>query len=141
MYYLCFLLIFICSNPTVQRSFSRLLGNETQTEVSGFLLAVLCCSLLLLTYYISQKDSKEPFYFEVSKFKPSCHGLYRGRPTSFQYDRIGCDRNRPVGDIPNLISLPDNQDVKSYCKENKNPPLGHVFDENTPLYGNEHKFF
>jgi len=141
MIYLCFLLLFICSNPKVQELFSQSVGYNS--VLSGFLLAFICCLVLIMASSLASSlekndKPKEPFLFEVSKFKPSCHGLYRGRPNSYQYDRIGCNKGKPNNYIPWSITLSNNGDVKSYCHEDKDAPLGYVVNDKTTLYGNEH---
>ena len=120
-----FLLILIsCSNPTIQQELAKAVGKDKPDWLSGLMLALVGGMFILLISYVRKQTLNEPFLFKVSDFNPRCNGLYRGKPTTFQYDRIGCNYNRPV-------------------TENKNPPLGYIVgDKNKDvLYDGDPKLF
>jgi len=139
MYFLIFLIIFMCASPDVQNTFAKMLGKSSADPFSGFFLALLACVLILLVE-MSMKKQKESFLFQVSKFNPRCNGLYRGKPTTFQYDQIGCNYNKPVGGNPDMITS-DDKSIKGYCTQNLTPPLGYIADSTDQMYSGDPKMF
>ena len=136
MYMVVFLLLFVCSNPHVQKMISKLVNKEQPDIYSGVLLAIIASLVYIFVNSVTNKFcSTEPFLFEVTKNKPQCHGLYTGRPTTFQYDRIGCG-NPPVGGNVDMITV-DGKSMASYCAKQDTREVKDVIDENQPLYGNE----
>ena len=107
-----------------------------------FCLAFLCCLLIILILNLSEKNvskkKKEDFLFKVSDFNPRCNGMYNGKPTTFQYNQIGCNYNQPVGYNPDIITS-NQKSIRPYCDEEKNPPLGMHSYKDSELYGNEYK--
>lgn len=149
MYLLFFIIIFICSNPTIQQLFANVIGKQQPDVLSGFSLAFLLCVFAILIYNIKYQTNddgehiNEPFLFQVSKFNPRCSGLYYGKPTTFQYDRIGCNYNKPVGGNPDMIQNVQDSDtsIKGYCTPEANPPLGYIASNKDQLYnGDPHMF-
>lgn len=137
IYTILFLILFLCANPDIQNLFASFLGQEKPSVLTGFCLAFLCCILIILLKNLSEKN-KEDFLFKVSDFNPRCNGMYNGKPTTFQYDRIGCNYNEPVGHNPDIITS-NQKTIHSYCNEEKNPPLGMYSNKDSKLYGNEYK--
>ena len=64
--------------------------------------------------------------------------MYNGKPTTFQYNQIGCNYNQPVGYNPDIITS-NQKSIRPYCDEEKNPPLGMHSYKDSELYGNEYK--
>ena len=42
-------------------------------------------------YYLFFRNSKEGFFFEVSKCNPKCSGAYYGKPATFQFTPLSVD--------------------------------------------------
>ena len=146
LYVLCFLALFIGTNPTFQQIVARSMNTEQPTVVSGFVSAFLLCLMLILCYYLYQSDNhtNEPFLFQVSKFSPRCSGLYVGKPTTFQYDQIGCNYNKPVGGNPDMIQLTGpsgDHSIKGYCTPEADPPLGYIGNKDAQRYDGDPKLF
>jgi hypothetical protein len=144
MYFIFFIAIFICSNPDFQDMFARLLGKEKSDTTSGYLSAFSIGIIIILLYNLTEKKDKvsEDFLFKVSDFSPRCNGLYFGKPTTFQYDRIGCNYNKPVGgNVDMIINETNGESIKSYCHEDKNSPLGYIGDKNAVRYDGDPKMF
>ena len=83
MYFLIFFILFICANPEIQNLFANMIGKQSSDSVSGFLLALFGCLLVVLVHNTMKSSSAEPFLFQVSKFNPRCNGLYRGKPSTY----------------------------------------------------------
>ena len=71
--------------------------------------------------------------------------MYFGKPTTFQYDRIGCNYNKPVGGNPDMIQniQQGDESIKGYCTPDLNPPLGYIVgdkDKDTLYDGDPHLF-
>ena len=142
MFYLFFIVLLVCTNPRIQQQMALMLQKDMPDDMSGLILAIVGALLIICIAYGMQKCSTtEPFLFEVSKNKPSCHGLYRGRPNTFQYDQIGCNQNWPVSENnPDFISV-DNKPSRSCCCNDKNPSHGYVKgDDDAQYYGNVNIF-
>ena len=139
MYFLFFIILYICANPNIQNIFAKMIGKQSADTMSGFLLAFLA-SLLIVLIVNTMKHNKEPFLFQVSKFNPRCNGLYRGKPSTFQYDQIGCNQNKPVGGNPDMITS-DDKSIKGYCTPELNPPLGYIANEKDQMYGGDPNLF
>ena len=145
IYILVYLVIFIVGNPIVQQKFAELCKKSQADSVTGLFLSVLLGALLLGVFLLLQKNNvvSEPFLFEVSKFKPRCTGLYQGMPNSFQFDRIGCQRNAPVSQFnPDMVTN-NGKTIRPYCKYEENPPLGFVpnSESDASLFGGDPKLF
>jgi len=145
MMMLIFLVILlICSNPWFQTQVAKMIGKENPTEFSGLLIALFFAAVLFMLH--KYKKISEPFLFQVSKFNPRCSGLYFGKPTTFQYDRIGCNYNPPITQnnpdmIENKCVDTPCKSVQDYCKEQQNPPLGYIgTDKDTFYEGDPHLF-
>ena len=139
MYFLIFLIIFMCAHPDIQNFFAKMIGKQSSDAMSGFLLALLSAFIVVLIN-TAMKHNKEPFLFQVSKFNPRCNGLYRGKPTTFQYDQIGCNHNKPVGGNPDMITS-DDKSIKGYCTPELNPPLGYIASDKDQMYGGDPNLF
>ena len=137
IYIVFFILLFLCSNPNIQQLFASFLGKDKPNAITGLCLAFLCCVLVILSLSLNDKN-KEPFLFKVSDFNPRCNGMYNGKPTTFQYDRMGCNYNEPVGSNPDIITS-NQKSIKSFCNQQQNPPLGMNANKDSQLYGNEYK--
>lgn len=136
-----FIILLICANPSVQNNFAKLFGKDKPTEITGFVLALIFAAGLVL--YHRLKKTNEPFLFKVSKFNPRCGGLYVGKPTTFQYDRIGCNYNVPVtGNNPDFITN-NGKSIQPYCTPEANPPLGYIVgdEKRDVLYDGDPKLF
>ena len=140
MYFLIFFILFICANPEIQNLFANMIGKQSSDSVSGSLLALFACLLVVLVHNTTKSSSAEPFLFQVSKFNPRCNGLYRGKPSTFQYDQIGCNYNKPVGGNPDMITSND-KSIKGYCTPELNPPLGYIANDKDPMYGGDPHLF
>jgi hypothetical protein len=143
MFCIFLLILIICSNPTVQQELAKSVGKDKPDWLSGLMLAFIGGLLILLIFYVKKQTLNEPFLFKVSDFNPRCNGLYRGKPTTFQYDRIGCNYNRPVTENnPDFIES-NLESIQPYCTEDKNPPLGYIVgDKNKDvLYNGDPKLF
>ena len=129
----------ICTNPSFQTKFANLLGKESPTELSGFLIALFFGAVIYL-YHLNFKKTSEPFLFEVSKYKPRLNGLYEGIPTTFQYDSIlsnyNCSSNQTNPDMPK-----NNESIRTSCIPDNNPPLGKVGTEKDTFYGGNPRIF
>lgn len=137
MYFIFFIALFICCNPTMQDMFAKSLGKDKPDSISGYVLAFLIGMIIILLCNLTEKKDQisEDFLFKVSDFSPRCSGLYIGKPTTFQYDRIGCNYNKPVGGNPDMIINQTNgESIKGYCTPEKNPPLGYIGDKNAVRY-------
>ena len=136
--YLFFIVLLVCTNPIVQQELSRLIGKDKPDGLSGLLMAFFGAVLLIcITYFTKQNVDKtnESFFFEVSKNKPRCNGLYTGMPTRFQYDQIGCKHNYPVTENNQDFIEIDNKPVSACCCDDKNPSHGYVAgDDNASVY-------
>lgn len=143
MIYLFFLILLFCTNPTVQQRLAGLLGKEKSDVFSGLLLALIGAIIVLIIAYVRKHTTNEPFLFKVSDFNPRCGGLYRGKPTTFQYDRIGCNYNRPVTENnPDFIET-NGKSIQPYCTADANPPLGYIVGDKSKdvLYDGDPKLF
>ena len=140
MYILVLICIFVAGNPTIQARFANLCNKAQPDMSSGFFLSLLVASLLVALFMILKRKGNvsEPFLFQVSKFNPRCNGLYIGKPTTFQYDRMCCNYNEPVGSNPDIITS-NQKSIKSFCNQQQNPPLGMNANKDSQLYGNEYK--
>jgi hypothetical protein len=144
IYTILFLILFLCANPEIQNLFASFLGQEKPNVFSGFCLAFLCCLLIIIIINFGKNSGKDPkknkedFLFKVSEFNPRCNGMYNGKPTTFQYNQIGCNYNQPVGYNPDIITS-NQKSIRPYCDEEKNPPLGMHSNKDSELYGNEYK--
>jgi len=134
------IVLLICTNPLIQNSFAKLIGKDKPTELSGLLLGLLFGSGFVIYHYL--KKTKEPFLFKVSDFNPRCGGLYYGKPTTFQYDRIGCNYNVPVSENnPDMITT-NGKSIQGYCTPDPDPPLGYIVgDGKKDMYNGDPKLF
>ena len=140
MYIIFFLVIFICSNPDVQEYFAKLIGKDKANAMSGFLLAFLFGLLIIFIYSLNNQNVSENFLFKVSDFNPRLNGLYNGKPTPFQFDRIGCDHNPPVGGNPDMITS-NGESIQKYCQYRKDPISEYIGDKNETYYGTDPHIF
>jgi hypothetical protein len=113
-------MLFLCSNPQIQELFAKLLGKDKPDPLSGYLLALLSGLFIIFVYSINYNEKKkeknrEDFLFKVSDFNPKASGLYFGKPTPFQFDRIGCTNNYPVGGNNDMITN-NMKSIKPYCE-------------------------
>ncbi len=144
IYILVLICIFVVGNPTIQTHFSKLCNKVQPDMTSGFFLSLLAASLLVAVFMILKRKGNlsEPFLFQVSKFNPRCNGLYIGKPTTFQYDRIGCSYNEPVSEFnPDFIKTNGVPVAPDFCKEDPNPPLGYIAHKGDQLYNSDPQMF
>ena len=137
IYILVLICIFVAGNPMIQARFANLCNKAQPDMSSGFFLSLLVGSLLVAIFMILKRKGNvsEPFLFQVSKFNPRCNGLYIGKPTTFQYDRIGCQYNPPVSEFnPDFINTNGVPVAPTFCKEDPNPPLGYIAHPGDHLY-------
>lgn len=122
--------LILCSNPNVQQKLADITKKDKPDWMTGLILALLGGIVILLISYIRKQTINEPFLFKVSDFNPRCGGLYIGKPTTFQYDQIGCNYNRPVTEnSPDFIKT-NQASIQPYCNENKHPSLGYIVGDN-----------
>jgi len=134
-----FIILLICTNPWFQNNLAKLFGREAPTELTGLFSALLFGLVILIINKI--KHSREPFLFKVSDFNPRCGGLYIGKPTTFQYDRIGCNYNVPVSENnPDMITT-NGKSIQPYCTPEANPPLGYIAHDKSQLYDGDPGLF
>ena len=144
IYILVLVCIFVVGNPMIQSKFANLVNKVQPDTSSGFFLSLLVAGLLVVIFIILNKKGNlsEPFLFQVSKFNPKCRGLYFGKPTTFQYDRIGCQYNEPVSQFnPDFIESNGVPVAPSFCKENPDAPLGYIAHKGDRLYDSDPKIF
>ena len=133
-----FIILLICTNPWFQNKVANMCGKENPTELTGFLIALFFGAILWL---LKSNHLHEPFLFKVSEFNPRCGGLYVGKPTTFQYDRIGCNYNVPVsGNNPDMIKT-NGKSIQPYCTPEANPPLGYIAHDKSQLYDGDPGLF
>jgi hypothetical protein len=143
MFSIFLFILIVCSNPNVQQQLAKMMKKDTPDWVTGLILAMLGGIVILLISYIKKQTINEPFLFKVSDFNPRCGGMYVGKPTTFQYTRMGCNYNNPVSENnPDVIET-NLKSIKPYCTEDPNPPLGYIVGDKSKdaLYGgNPHIF-
>jgi hypothetical protein len=140
-YILVFAVILIVGNPIVQQQFAQLCKKSTVDSTTGFLLSLSGIFLLSIFLLINNESLKEPFLFKVSEFNPRCNGLYFGKPTTFQFDRIGCKYNEPVYQFnPDMIET-NGKSIAPYCEYKENQPLGYIAHPGDKLYDNDPHIF
>jgi hypothetical protein len=144
IYVLVLVCIFVVGNPMIQVHFANLCNKSQPDSLSGFFLSLLVAGLLVAVFMILKRKENvsEPFLFQVSKFNPRCNGLYIGKPTTFQYDRIGCNYNEPVSNFnPDFIASNGVPVSPTFCKENPDAPLGYIAHKGDDLYDSDPKLF
>jgi len=131
LYLFVCLLLFIATQPTFGDRIAKMMGKVQSDVVSNGIFSLLLCVLVAGFIYIKNSSFaplKEPFLFSVSKCNPRCHGLYFGKPTTFQYDTIGCKGNPPIGGVYENEMGGSNvqQNCKKFCTTDNDASLGMI---------------
>jgi hypothetical protein len=78
-------LVFILFSLVVGYKIQEYLSNRFSALTFNIGYAVIIGGLFSLVYFVALRNSKESFFFQVSKCNPKCSGAYYGKPATFQF--------------------------------------------------------
>ena len=85
------ILLLLASSSFLQTKFSNMLNLGAPNILSSLFYGIVLIILFSVICYFLWKNKKtdEGFFFEVSKCNPRCSGIYKGKPTTFQFSEVG----------------------------------------------------
>ncbi len=90
----------------------------------GYTAFIIGIFTIIYWLFFSGKDSKENFFFQVSKCNPKCSGAYYGKPATFQFTPLSVNGTscKDVNCGYGMISECDHPECKEILQKYGGPP-------------------